>query len=158
MNGIFPEDDTDDEGHEASADDGARPKTEKDTFDDLRSNRSHPDIQAATSADGTFSTLKLHSMHRSKRPVHKVMAQRVLCDLPSEASSERSFSTAGMYHSKLRKTLGPEIASMMVMCNKNHGALFEKIKGKILARYKEKYRKTAGAFDTPDDNFDNDDE
>ena len=58
----------------------------------------------------------------------------------------------------LTKSPGPEIASMMVMCNKNHGALFEKIKGKILARYKEKYRKTAGAFDTPDDNFDNDDE
>ena len=42
--------------------------------------------------------------------------------------------------------------------NKNHGALFEKIKDNIFARYKEKYHNTAGAFDLPDSKFDNDDD
>ena len=45
---------------------------------------------------------------------------------------------------------------MMVKCNKNHDWLFDKIKDRIWARYLEKYRKTAGAFDAPAHDFEDD--
>jgi len=67
--------------------------------------------------------------------------------------SERSFSTAGMYASPLRKKLGAKIASMMVKCNKNHDWLFDKIKGKIKDRYFLKFRDVAGAFDAANPDF-----
>jgi len=84
------------------------------------------------------------------------MAQRIYADQASEAVSERSFSTAAMYSSKLRKALGADVASKMVKCNKNHKWLWDEIKGKIWQRYIDKFRNTPGAFDDSACNDDDD--
>jgi hypothetical protein len=137
-------------------DDTARPMTEMDQLDAIRLNPEHPEMELANDG-GVFSALRFHSMNRISRPVHVTMAQRFLADQSTEAVSERSFSSAGMYHSPLRKSLGPVIASSMTKCNKNHDWLFEKIKPKIWQRYLDKYRNTSGALDIPNPDYKDDD-
>jgi len=79
--------------------------------------------------------------------------QRIFADQGTEAVSERSFSTAGMYASSLRHCLGAKVASTIVKCNKNHDWLFDKIKDKIKDHYFRKFRNTAGAFDEANPDF-----
>jgi hypothetical protein len=140
------------------SDDAARPMTEMDQLDAIRLNPEHPEMQLGKDEEGSFSALKFHSANRSLRPVHKAMAERVFADQSTEAVSERSFSAAGMYKTPLRKALGPVLASNMTKCNKNHDWLFEKIKKEILPRYLSKYRNTPGALDTPNPDYNDDDE
>jgi hypothetical protein len=140
------------------SDDAARPMTEMDQLDAIRLNPEHPEMQLGIDEEGSFSALKFHSANRSLRPVHKAMAERVLADQSTEAVSERSFSSAGMYKTPLRKSLGPVLASSMTKCNKNHDWLFEKIKKEIWPRYLSKYRNTPGALDTPNPDYNDDDE
>ena len=116
-----------------------------DEFAEIRLNQKHPEILRAFDEQG-FNVLLFHSLHRARRPVHKLMAQRVFADLGTEGVSESSFSTHGMYASKLRKTLGPKIAAAMVKAKKNHSLLYERIKKEVWPRYQEKYRNQASAF------------
>jgi len=136
----------------AGGEDGTPRATEMTALDALRLQAGHPDIQAAI-IDGAFSPLLFYSQQRHKLRAHKIMAQRIYADQATEAVSERSFSTAGMYASPLRKKLGAKIASMMVKCNKNHDWLFDKIKDKIKDHYFRKFRNTAGAFDEANPDF-----
>ena len=117
-----------------------------DALAEIRLNPKHPEIQRAIDDQG-FNVLLFHSLHRASRPVHKLMAQRIFADMGTEGVSESSFSTHGMYASKLRKELGPKIAASMVKAKKNHSLLYERIKSEVWRRYQEKYRNQPDAFD-----------
>jgi hypothetical protein len=131
---------SDNEDEDSSSDD-AETKTPMRMIDTLRAlkGRAKEREMAKYSKDGKFSLLKFLSDERKPQKVAFTKGRRVLCDPAGQSVSESTFSIHAAFSDSRRMNMSPEHLGMMVKLNCNHDFLFHLIKGKIKARYFEKF-------------------